>query len=368
MNEWIIYTKNGCNFCLKAKNLLNHYNIPFTIIEINDTNKETIYKQLDKHTNKYRYFPIIFFKKQFIGGYTELEKYIQTYIKSCKNNHIFDSKNQKCIKNKSKRAKNLLKARKINHIIIPTPLIYNKQIEYKGSPYYSLLFMLYLQKKHKEHIILIPNKLSNLNRNISHEDISLRWNQLEHTITVPPLFWEYLKQYTKQDKKYIVFPFGFSCDSNNGHANYIIYDNYKKTLERFEPYGPTITDCIYKNIDDEILNLFNKNMGKEFIIEYKKPLSIYKYKGFQTKQADEEQTMYEFVKKNGYNSKFSNGFDGFCTVWCIWYVELRLSNPNVNRKQLLYNTIFKLDVEGTSFTNFIYDYAQYLLNIIERPI
>ena len=86
MNEWIIYAKKGCKFCIKAKELLHEYHIPFTVIDVNDANKDSIYKQIDELTNKYRYFPIIFYKKQFIGGYKELQEFINTNIKQCKIN------------------------------------------------------------------------------------------------------------------------------------------------------------------------------------------------------------------------------------------------------------------------------------------
>jgi len=364
MNEWIIYTKNGCVYCEYAKNILTEKNFCFKTVEINDLNKNFIYNQIDPHTNNYRYFPIIFYNKKFIGGYTELKDFLDKKNDCCKHNELYDSKNEKCIKNTSKRALSLKKSKSINHYI-PTPLIYKQDIKYKGSPYYSLLFMIYLKKKFPQFNILIPDKISTLlNRDISHEDISLRWNQNKKIITYPPLFWDYLKLYYNQNKRFIVFPFGFSCDSG-GHANYMIYDNLYKSLERFEPYGTAFTKCIFKNVDKKIKKLFTEKMGPNFFITYKNPLSIDKYKGFQTAQANEEKNKYNIIKKNGYKNNFTNGFDGFCTVWCIWYIDLRLSNPDINRKKLIYDSIFKLDVEGKTFTNFIYDYAQYLLNIIK---
>ena len=72
MTDWKIYSKEGCPYCKKAKKLLSDKNISFITIDVTSSNKESIYKQIDSKTNSYRYFPIIFYKNNFIGGYTEL--------------------------------------------------------------------------------------------------------------------------------------------------------------------------------------------------------------------------------------------------------------------------------------------------------
>jgi glutaredoxin len=71
---WQIYTKKGCYYCEKAKLLLVKHGLSFKTVEIKDSNRDSIYKKIDKETDSYRYFPVIFKNKKFIGGYTELEK------------------------------------------------------------------------------------------------------------------------------------------------------------------------------------------------------------------------------------------------------------------------------------------------------
>jgi glutaredoxin len=71
---WQIYTKKGCYYCEKAKLLLVKHGLSFKAVEIKDSNRDYIYKKIDKETDSYRYFPVIFKNKKFIGGYTELEK------------------------------------------------------------------------------------------------------------------------------------------------------------------------------------------------------------------------------------------------------------------------------------------------------
>ena len=72
-SDWIIYTKEGCSYCTKAKDLLKSKGINFSTIVINDLNRNTILEKIDPLTNSYKYYPKIFNGKQFIGGYTELK-------------------------------------------------------------------------------------------------------------------------------------------------------------------------------------------------------------------------------------------------------------------------------------------------------
>ncbi len=64
-----IYTWQVCPFCVRAKNLLQRKNIPYT--EINLDGKDDELKKLQERTH-FKTIPQIFIKDQFIGGYTEL--------------------------------------------------------------------------------------------------------------------------------------------------------------------------------------------------------------------------------------------------------------------------------------------------------
>ena len=71
--KWVIYTKDGCSFCDKAKKILESKKIEFIERDQNvyNDNKQNI----DKLTNNYSYFPKIFNNKnEFIGGCVDLEK------------------------------------------------------------------------------------------------------------------------------------------------------------------------------------------------------------------------------------------------------------------------------------------------------
>ena len=83
---YIIFTKKGCDYCIKAKELVRKYKE----INVDEKNINIVYNLIDSFTNKYRKFPIIFEstnigegesnivnaikKSKFIGGFQDLQK------------------------------------------------------------------------------------------------------------------------------------------------------------------------------------------------------------------------------------------------------------------------------------------------------
>jgi len=72
-----MFTKKGCGYCDKSKELLKNKNIKYQFIEVTDLTKHELFASIDNYTNKYRTFPLIFVNDKFIGGFSELSKYIQ---------------------------------------------------------------------------------------------------------------------------------------------------------------------------------------------------------------------------------------------------------------------------------------------------
>ena len=65
----LIYTKDGCNGCIKAKNICNEKGIKFKTF-----NRKDYEDKVNKNSNNYKYVPAIFDSKgKFIGGTPELE-------------------------------------------------------------------------------------------------------------------------------------------------------------------------------------------------------------------------------------------------------------------------------------------------------
>jgi hypothetical protein len=219
-----------------------------------------------------------------------------------------------------------------------------KKTNFRGSPEFNMHVMKYLQKKYPDYCVIIPIIKK---KHFEHEDVSLRWTQTEGKhgyFSIPKNYWELFKKC--EHKRFILFPFGFTCLENGGHANYLIYDRINKSLERFEPYGKTKRECTNPyNIDKKIEKLFKKYLGNDFIKEYHAPLDFLGNKYIQSYQEDEGED--------------SNGDPegGFCAAWVSWYIELRMSNPNKDRKRVVKIALEQLKNGNKSLTEYIRGYS-----------
>lgn len=68
----VIYTKGGCNFCDRAKDLLEDMNIVYMELPIR-TYKEVYLQDAEAYATS----PKVFLDGQLIGGYTELAAYFK---------------------------------------------------------------------------------------------------------------------------------------------------------------------------------------------------------------------------------------------------------------------------------------------------
>lgn len=102
---------------------------------------------------------------------------------------------------------------------------------------------------------------------------------------------------------------------NIRHANLILIDNLKKTVERFEPYG----EIYFSNCAELNLTLENELAKK---IEYTF-IFVQSYPGFQIRSD-------EFEDKN----KSYGDPGGFCLAWCFLYLELKLYYENILVKKI----------------------------------
>jgi hypothetical protein len=120
-------------------------------------------------------------------------------------------------------------------------------------------------------------------------------------------------------------------------------------MERFEPYGKSKRDCTNPvDIDLKLKKLFQDNLGEDFILEYYEPLDFMPKKSFQSLQEDEG----DFKKKNK-----DDPDGGFCAAWVAWYAELRVQNPNKDRKRLVDMALKRLQESDRSMTKYIRGYS-----------
>lgn len=74
-NANLMVSKKGCPFCWDAVETLNGWKIEFD--EIKNTENEGLSKEIEREYKFYT-FPKIFLNKKFIGGASDLKKYVTT--------------------------------------------------------------------------------------------------------------------------------------------------------------------------------------------------------------------------------------------------------------------------------------------------
>jgi hypothetical protein len=54
---------------------------------------------------------------------------------------------------------------------------------------------------------------------------------------------------------------------------------------------------------------------------------------------------------------------GFCSAWCLWYADLRMRNPTIERSKLISQAIDKIKSKPIKFRQFIRNYAEFIVKI-----
>lgn len=237
----------------------------------------------------------------------------------------------------------------------------SKSTEFVGLPFEELTGMFYLIDKYPNNCIPIPkilNKEEILEKNLQWTDFSLIWDEKAEKIVVPKHYWKAIINCLKKEPipPFIILSFGYTCKSDIGHSNFLIYDTKSKEMERFEPYGSiaqygsrsqAFTNCVQvPDLDEKIKSLFNSNI-KDMIKHMYSPVSYSFCKSFQSIQEKEGQ-----IK--------STDPKGFCVAWSIWYADVRMSNPQLQREQVVEMAHEKLRSSDLSFTTFIRSYAEFI--------
>lgn len=141
--------------------------------------------------------------------------------------------------------------------------------------------------------------------------------------------------------------------SNGNHANCLLYNIENYTLERFEPHGsgyPTHFNYNPDFLDSLIYSKFKKLLesiyNKEIILKYYPPNSYLPKIGFQTFENAEIS-----INKN------IGDPNGFCALWCIWYLDYRLRYHNIRLDKFIKKMFVTIRSNRLSFRTLIRNYS-----------
>ena len=215
------------------------------------------------------------------------------------------------------------------------------------------IFSIYLVDTYKD--LLIPNMKSYLLNNLSWEDT---FPFSDDIISKEPIFPWVISYYSPSEyyihsylnniingarrdgKKRYAAVFIIIIFDTMLHANVLIYDFKNMTVERFEPYGnSTFVD---NSLDEVLEEELTWNTG----LKYLRTGDFLPWAGFQT-ISDETNLI----------NKKAGDFGGFCLAWCLWYLETKLKNPDVDSKTLVSKLIHKITKLDIKFSEYIRNYS-----------
>jgi hypothetical protein len=177
---------------------------------------------------------------------------------------------------------------------------------------------------------------------------------VHHKLYLSDEFYENFRRcLLKKDKRFIIIPLGIEMREGS-HANYILYDKQTREIERFEPHGSTTPAGLNYNptLLDDILETRFKEIDPEIV--YVRPKDYLPKIGFQLLD------VYDRKKK-----KIGDP-GGFCALWAIWYIDMRLQYRNLKREKLVKKMIETIKSQNISFKNLIRNYAYNIINIRDR--
>jgi ankyrin repeat protein len=155
--------------------------------------------------------------------------------------------------------------------------------------------------------------------------------------------------------RFLIIPIGIELiieENIYSHANYLLFDFEKMEVERFEPHGaehPVDLDYDSELLDKKLKEKINLIPDLKF--KYFSPRQYLPKIGFQKKEIHE------------LKSDYIGDPNGFCALWCIWWIDLRISNPDIPREKLVKLLFKELINENYSFKKLIRDYSFYIINI-----
>jgi hypothetical protein len=183
--------------------------------------------------------------------------------------------------------------------------------------------------------------------------------QQKRICDVPPKFWDLWKEAMLDPNIKIIIAFVLVSSYHKGqppifHANALIYDKITNELERFDGLADAANPSFrLPKFDKVIVEEFNKQVPEIF----QKPVRYFTPADYCPKFPVFQRL--EYLEVPGMDP------NGNCAVWRFWYINVKLANPHLKRKDLVLLAMKKLKNMGNVY-KFIKGYQAYLLQGINH--
>jgi ankyrin repeat protein len=230
---------------------------------------------------------------------------------------------------------------------------------YTGSPIDILFGVLFLYDSFKDKGLnliidypLTSNKeLENyyrslgINYNYKLDFCNFEINWIYQKLIIPTYF-DYEIRNKIKTSEYIIIPLGIET-SIGAHANILFYNVKKSIVERFEPNGANPPKGFNYNpkLLDQLLDSKFKKIDEK--IKFLRPVDYLPVISFQILENINDMKCQRIGDPNG-----------FCGVWCIWWIYHKMKNLNISSKELVEKIITEIKFKNLNFKTVIRNFSK----------
>jgi len=187
---------------------------------------------------------------------------------------------------------------------------------------------------------------------------NLFYNILPHVIIwrskslhfIHPNIVYYIQKALLKKYRFILIKITLMPNTSTNHANLLLYDDKRKEIYRFEPYGKSFSKAV-NHLDDKIKEIFKKALRSEF--KYYSPSDFLNNTSWQTLSNENE----DKVLGDPY---------GYCLAWCYWFLENKLNNPDIDIKVLMEKKLSLITNNNDDKSNKILEEIRQYSHILDR--
>jgi hypothetical protein len=219
----------------------------------------------------------------------------------------------------------------------------------------DIFFQMYIQEKYKNIVYHVP--FSSIGVYLENYKSSLLFNFGEHDNSFSlsldtdnkkiqlfnegrikdykPIYKKYINKLRNTSKRFVIFNAAtYIKGTESSHAITILYDKITNELELFQRNPGKEKYMPYEEAKTLLLIFFKDVFGKKVKPVYNNSLCVKAWDISNLCKA----MHFEFYEK----------LDGDCMIWALWYLELRLKNKDIPRRQVLARTmnIFTKSMKG----------------------
>ena len=231
---------------------------------------------------------------------------------------------------------------------------------YKGLGYDMLMAYVYLIKHYRSSLCIAIGDKRTIQRTFDPTYVGLIFertgnkNELIYHGGLIDLF-NFIKNCKK---RFFAIPVSMEYPDSGPHFNILIGDNKRKIIERFEPYGALVDEKVHENFDKDFKSFLKQ---KKLDFTYKNPDEFCPATGFQELEENNIQKKKASVRRNDYR--------GYCGMWSIWFIEMKMRNPDLPSDKLLKKALsemkkLKINKNDTfTYRKFVRNYKEHIITM-----